>query len=391
MIIYNTTKSHRIRRFSIFIENSDDRKIKSFYKYITKDIELNDQNISQKILLPIFPYNITSDNQNLYLKILVKCADEMRVNPIEVKRFMIKLNVKPSFSFSIKETYNNLNLYDKKNNIFKQIDFSLKTDIRINKKTDLINFKIDNPIYNDKLVLNSRQNYILNNSDMHEIFRFKKDENISSNVEDKDKFDIILNQEDIFGKIEKDESNNHIFDKFNKIINNPDDITIVFPWKAEIPEKNQKIQGLYLYELNLSGPKLTKDFLREMFYNSTEIKFMKQKINNEKTFVSMDLSLKISGILSLSEIISQYDIYIDKDENPEIFWIGLQKYTIINKADKKRDDKLLCKFNFSTKYKGVLEINRISVKLYNKNEEKNINEVFMVIKHISKPISINLD
>ena len=315
----------------------------------------------------------------------------MRVNPIEVKRFMIKLNVKPSFSFSIKETYNNLNLYDKKNNIFKQIDFSLKTDIRINKKTDLINFKIDNPIYNDKLVLNSRQNYILNNSDMHEIFRFKKDENISSNVEDKDKFDIILNQEDIFGKIEKDESNNHIFDKFNKIINNPDDITIVFPWKAEIPEKNQKIQGLYLYELNLSGPKLTKDFLREMFYNSTEIKFMKQKINNEKTFVSMDLSLKISGILSLSEIISQYDIYIDKDENPEIFWIGLQKYTIINKADKKRDDKLLCKFNFSTKYKGVLEINRISVKLYNKNEEKNINEVFMVIKHISKPISINLD
>ena len=52
---------------------------------------------------------------------------------------------------------------------------------------------------------------------MHEIFRFKKDENISSNVEDKDKFDIILNQEDIFGKIEKDESNNHIFDKFNKI------------------------------------------------------------------------------------------------------------------------------------------------------------------------------
>ena len=118
---------------------------------------------------------------------------------------------------------------------------------------------------------------------------------------------------------------------------------------------------------------------------------MKQKINNEKTFVSMDLSLKISGILSLSEIISQFDIYVDKDENPEIFWIGLQKYTFINKADKNRDDKLLCKFNFSTKYKGVLEINRISIKLYNKNEEKNINEVFMVIKHISKPISINLD
>ena len=42
MILYNTTKSHRIRRFSIFIENSDDRKIKSFFFYFTKDIELND-------------------------------------------------------------------------------------------------------------------------------------------------------------------------------------------------------------------------------------------------------------------------------------------------------------------------------------------------------------
>ena len=391
MILYNTTKSHRIRRFSIFIENSDDRKIKSFFKYITKDIELNDENTNQKILIPIFPINITNDKKNLYIKVLVKCADEMRVNPIEVKRFIIKLNVKQSFSFSIKEIYNNLNLYDKKNKIFKQIDFSLKTDIRINNKTDLINLIIDEPIYNDKLILNNRQNYILNNSDIHEIFRFNKDENISSREENKKKFDKILNQENIFGITEKNESNNHIFDKFNKIISNYDDITIAFPWTAEVPDKKQKIQGLYLYELNLSGPKLTKDFIREIFYNSTEIKIMKQKINSQKTFISIDLSLKKSGISSLNEIISKYDIYVDKDENPEIFWMGLQKYTIINKVDKTDDNKFICKFNFSTNYKGILEINKISAKLFNKNEEKNIDEVFMIIKHISKPISINLD
>ena len=143
--------------------------------------------------------------------------------------------------------------------------------------------------------------------------------------------------------------------------------------------------------MNLSGPKLTKDFIREMFYNSTEMKITKQKINSKKTFISIDLSLEKSGILSLNEIISQYDIYIDKDENPEIFWMGLQKYTIINKVDKKDNNKFICKFNFSTNYKGILEINKISVKLYNKNEEKNIDEVFMIIKHISKPISINID
>ena len=391
IIINNTSSSHRVRRFSLFIENSDDRKIKSFYKYITKDIELNPENKSQKVLIPIFPINISNDNQNLYIKVLVKCADEMRINPIEVKRFIIKLHVKNSFSFSVKETYNNLNLYDKKNNIFKQIDFSLKTDIKINNNTDLINFVIDNPLYNDKLVLNNRENYISNKSEIHEIFRFHKDENIQSYIEDKNKFDSILNQKEIFELDKKDESNNHIFDKFNKLINNTKDITIIFPWKAEIFNKKQVIQGLYLYELNLSGPKLTKDFLREIFYNSTEINIIKQKINNEKTFVSMNVSFKKSGIASLSDIISQYDIYIDKDENPEIFWMGLQKYSVINKINKKGEDLFLCRFNFTTKYKGVLEVNRICVQLYNKNEEKNKNEAFMVIKHISKPISIVLD
>ena len=391
MIINNTSSSHRVRRFSIFIENSDDRKIKSFYKYITKDIELNPDNKSQKILLPIFPTNISNDNKNLYIKVLVKCADEMRINPIEVKRFIIKLNVKDTFSFSVKETYNNLNLYDKTNNIFKQIDFSLKTDIKFNNNTDLTNFVFDNPLYNNKLVLNNRENYISNKSEILEMFRFHKDENLQSNTEGKNKFDAILNQKDIFEIEKKDESNNHIFDKFNKIVNNTKDITIIFPWKAEVSNNKQIIQGLYLYELNLSGPKLTKDFLREIFYNSTEINVISQKINSEKTFVSMDVSFKKSGIASLSDIISQYDIYIDKDENPEIFWMGLQKYTVINNVNKKEDDLFLCRFNFTTKYKGVLEVNRICTQLYNKNEEKNKNEAFMLIKHISKPISIVLD
>ena len=61
------------------------------------------------------------------------------------------------------------------------------------------------------------------------------------------------------------------------------------------------------------------------------------------------------------------------------------------KVDKKGNDLFLCKFNFSTNYKGILEVNRISIRLYKKNEEKNINESFMMIKHISKPISIVLD
>ena len=76
----------------------------------------------------------------------------------------------------------------------------------------------------------------------------------------------------------------------------------------------------------------------------------------------MDVSFKKNDIAFLSDIISQYNIYIDKDDNPLIFWIGLQKYTVINKFNKNgEEDLFLFRFNFTTKYEGVLEVNRISI------------------------------
>ena len=388
IIINNTSSKHRIRRFTIFLESLDDTKIKTFYNYITKDIELNPDKTNQKVLIPLLP--ISNDDKTLYIKVLIKCADEMRINPIEVKKVIIKLNIKNSIFFEIKESYNNLNSFDKTNNTFRQIDFSLKTDIRIKNKDDFSNLSINDPIFNDKIILNSRQNYILNDSDIHEMFRFSKDENIKNNSDNKDKFDFILKNKDIYGIEKIDESNNHIFDKFNKTINNINRNVFLFPWTAEISKQKKKIQGLYLYELNLSGPELTKDFIREIFYNSTETKIVKQKVNNEKTLIVIDLSLNKNGIGSLSEIITQYDIMIN-NKHPQISWLGLQKYTVINKIDKKEDNMFLCKFSFITTLKGIFEVNRISTVLYKKNYEKNITENFMTINHITKPISILID
>jgi hypothetical protein len=388
LIIYNTTTKQRIRRFSIFLESSDDRKIKTFYNYITKDIELNPDNISQKILIPLLP--ISNDDKTLYIKVLIKCADEMKIHSIEVKKVIIKLNIKNSIFFEIKESYNNLNLFDKTNNIFRQIDFSLKTDIRIKNKDDFSNLSINEPIFNDKIILNSRQNYKLNDSDLHEMFRFFKDENIKNNNDNKDKFDFILKNKDIYGIEKIDESNNHIFDKLNKIINNANRNAIFFPWTAEVSDQKKKIQGLYLYELSLSGPKLTKDFIREIFYNSTETKIIKQKVNKDKNLIVIDITLNKNGIGSLSEIITQYDILIN-NTHPQISWLGLRKYTVINKIDKKGDNVFLCKFSFMTTLKGIFEVNRISAVLYKKNYKQNTIENFMTINHITKPISILLD
>ena len=118
-----------------------------------------------------------------------------------------------------------------------------------------------------------------------------------------------MENKDIYGIETIDESNNHIFDQFNKILNDRNQNFIFFPWTAEISENKKIIQGLYLYELNLSGPKLTKDFIREIFYNSTETKIIKKKVDEDKTLVVIDLVLNKNGIGSLSEIITQYDLH----------------------------------------------------------------------------------
>ena len=79
------------------------------------------------------------------------------------------------------------------------------------------------------------------------------------------------------------------------------------------------------------------------------------------------------------------------NKHPQISWLGLRKYTVINKNDKKGDNVFLCKFSCMTTLKGIFEVNRISAVLYKKNYKQNTIENFMTINHITKPISILLD
>ena len=50
-----------------------------------------------------------------------------------------------------------------------------------------------------------------------------------------------------------------------------------------------------------------------------------------------------------------------------------------------------CKFSFITPLKGLIEVNRLSVLLFKKEEGKMYSTESMIINHITKPLSIYLD
>jgi len=126
----NTTTKHRIRRLTIFIESSDDRKVKAFYNYITKDIEINSENTSKKILIPL-------------RGICVEVIKNENSNPNEINNYQ-------NFIFNV---IRELNIY-----LFSKT-FSAKarhSDIKIDKD--------NNDIDNENFLVNEKKNiWIMNN------------------------------------------------------------------------------------------------------------------------------------------------------------------------------------------------------------------------------------
>ena len=187
-------------------------------------------------------------------------------------------------------------------------------------------------------------------------------------------------------------TNEHVIQRLNKTLNNINNNIIFFPWNAYKEKNNQalKINGLYPYNVRLKGPEPKKNIIRELFFNSTQIEAIKQKIDSKRTLITMLLTLNKKELLTFNNLIDKFDIYANNN-NPEIIWIGIQRYSIKIILDYNEYNNLFkCRFSFITTLKGMVEVNRISVLLYKKTETKDKFENIL-IEHISKPVSLYID
>ena len=126
ILIKNNSPKFRVRRYTIFIEESDKNKVKSFLNYITRDNKIKPRGSQDLIFIPLVPLS----TGKVYLKILIKYISDLRQSPIQVKRFLIKIKVKDSISFELKEYCSNLK-GDKEGITYNKIAFNIKTNLRI--------------------------------------------------------------------------------------------------------------------------------------------------------------------------------------------------------------------------------------------------------------------
>ena len=404
IIFTNNSDKNRVKRITIFIENCNNKKLFKFFDYITKEIHLNKDNHTTKIYIPILP----TFRDDLYIKILVKFSDEKRIKPIAVMPFIIKISIKRSLSFEFNEIFYN-HIYEGKEK--NKMDINLKADITMKDKSEVKDIIIKEPLLNKKYILINQKtnetgdnkihkNYNIetNNKYIEEVpFEDNSDDDEGEKVKKRDYSKIIQNfgffLEDKEGKNIIDLSNNHIYEKFNDMIIKENYNNIIFPWEGKVYEENENkkiIKGIFIYELKLKNQIISKNYIRELFYNSTKLESTVKKINEEKNLVIINLSINKSGLVSLGKSIDKYDIFIDEN-TPFITWFGPNRFTIFNEIKNEGDTFAKCRFTFYTNKKGLLEINKIYVLLYRRFEGMEFSTGIIQINHITKPLYLNLE
>ena len=407
IIFTNNSDENRVKRITIFIENCNDKKLYKFFDYITKEIHLNKENPTTKIYIPILP----TFRDDLYIKLLVKFSDEKRIKPIAVMPFIIKINIKRSLSFEFKESFYN---YFSANNDITKMEINLKADLTLKDKSDVKNIILKDPILNKKYILIEQKNNETNDNKIHMNYNIKTNDKYKEEVIQEDNSDddeeekinkrdyskIIQNfgflLEDKEGKNIIDLSNNHVYEKFNDMIFKLNSNVIIFPWESKIDKENNDnekkniIKGIYIYELMLKNQNISKNYIRDLFYNSTKLEPIVKKINDEKHLVIINLSINKSGLVALGKSIDKYDIFIDEN-TPFISWFGPNKFTILNEIKNDDDTIAKCRFTFYTSLKGMLEINKIYILLYKKFEGMEFSTGIIQINHITKPLYLNLE
>ena len=419
IIFTNNSDKNRVKRITIFIENCSNRKLYHFFDYVTKEIHINPDNPTTKIYIPILP----TFRDDLYIKLLIKFSDEKRIKPIAVKPYIIKINIKRSLSFEFKETYYN---YFTLNSDKNKMNIQLKADVTLKDSSEIKNISLKEPIFNKKYELVNMKDNEANDNKKHMIYSIEsnnkyteeipQEENSDDDEEERIKkrdYSKIIQKCGFFlenneGKNIVDLSNNHIYEKFSDMIDNINSNCIIFPFEAQIEkEKNENdktqenenkdnkdntqiLKGIYIYDLKLRKQNITKNYLRELFYNSTKLEPIVKKINEEKNLVVINVTINKSGLVALGKDINKYDISIDEN-TPFITWFGPNKFTIINEIKNENDIYANLKFTFYTTQKGMMEINKIYVLLYKKFEGMEFYTGMVQINHISKPLYLNLE
>ena len=330
----------------------------------------------------------------------------------EVQRFLIRIKVKDSFNFVLKESINqflpsltqfqlnsictiknnslleNFSLGDK---IYFNETFNIKDNSSINlwQKTENKDYIV---LYN-KFVFDKKINEIdyeditdIKGADNDYIIK-KKQEKLNKKISELEniiKFDENLDKENIMEDIDQ----NHIKKKLCYLLakNN-----IIFTWSANEKNTKNEIRGLYIHKTDLKIPTINVQFLTQLLNSSVSFSHSVNKLNENNTICTLVMMINKNIFKEINDIKS-FDVYINK-YSEKYNWIGLKKYTFMNNNIQKENEEnsedhmVKLEFNCLFRDKGEYDLNQVSMSI-----ESNI--AMQKTKYINKilsPIMIKID
>ena len=374
------------------------------YKEIEIDSDRTNSNNEKIIYVPLLPRK----RGDIFLKILFKFEEDKTYIDNEVQRFLVKIKVKDSFNFIFKESINQLlpsmtqfqlnSICTLKNNCLLD-KFALSPHIYLNETFEIHN-NVNNwqkTINKDYIVLYNKfifnkiineekynDNLDININDSEYIVK-KKHEKLNKKIMDLEKN--IQFEDHNFGGLLKDQIQSHIKKKLCSLLakNN-----LIFNWCAIEKKTNNEVKGIYIHKPNLKVPHINVKFLAQLLTNSATLKHRINKIDENNTFCSLNMSIDKNIFKQINDIKS-FDIYINQNYSEKIYWIGLKKYSFPNNEEINKDldninssdnNIISLEFNCLLKEKGEYDINQFCMVIYSnipRQQEKYIHKILSPI------------
>ena len=137
-------------------------------------------------------------------------------------------------------------------------------------------------------------------------------------------------------------------------------------------------------------PQINVKFLTQLLTNSANLNHYINKIDENNTFCSLNMSIDKNIFKQINDIKS-FDIYINQNYSEKFNWIGLKKYSFPNNEEinkdldniNNRDNNIVSlKFNCLLKEKGDYDINQLCMVIYSnipRQQEKYIHKILSPI------------
>lgn len=369
--------SSNVKKFTIFISDNESQINKFFMtEFIFQSLPYQEE---KTILIPV----LANSAGKFYATVIVKFEEEIFKKEIEIKRFVIKMEIKPSVSILISPNVLTHNKVTNNTSIY--LELKTLSEGR-NQFSDLIlnkNFIFNSNLYSFE---NPKDYFMMEKFDKH---FYSVVLNVLGGVENKN--GKISGIDFLYAKLTETQQKYSIenVDYIKQIIENyiikKDKIVIPLTYKNNITQ--EKLSSFFFYTLSYDDSEKSiysriLNILNETINYSTE----KIEINQNSYYIALKVTIdKFDILLQYFDLISISlpNNFYQKD----VEWIGSRSFLITSsqmRSEKKKEIYFCCLI----KKKGDYQINNFVYNVKYKSSKKNEESSSFTISNVSYPINI---